>query len=164
MHPKMSQPTKDEVMFKLRGRYARAGQKHKTKLIDQTIDLFDYHRKAALRALRHTPRPPQAPAFIGRPLKYESAVLVPPLKVIWLASQQPCGKLLAAALPDWVPAYAAYHRPLATDVRQSLLAASPATLDRWLAPARTQHGRPRGGNPAGHLAAPADSLARRGVD
>ena len=104
MHPKMSKQTKDEVMEKLRGRYARAGQKHKTKLIDQAIDLFDYHRKAAIRALRHTPRAPQAPAFIGRPLKYEPAVLLPPLKVIWLASQQPCGKLLAAALPDWVPA------------------------------------------------------------
>lgn len=151
MHPKMSQSTKDEVMNKLRGRYARAGQQHKRKLIDQAIDLFDYHRKAAIRALRHTPRPPHAPAFIGRPLKYEPAVLLPPLKVIWLASQQPCGKLLAAALPDWVPAYETYHRPLATDVRQALLAASPATLDRLLAPARAQHGRPRGGTRPGTL-------------
>jgi len=58
----MSKPTKDEVMNQLRGRYARAGQKHKTKLIDQAIDLFDYHRKAAIRALRHHPRPPQMPA------------------------------------------------------------------------------------------------------
>ena len=98
MHPKMSQSTKDEVMNKLRGRYARAGQQHKRKLIDQAIDLFDYHRKAAIRALRHTPRPPHAPAFIGRPLKYEPAVLLPPLKVIWLASQQPCGKLAAQFL------------------------------------------------------------------
>ena len=151
MHLKMSQPTKDEVLTKLRGRYARAGRQHKSKLLDQAIDWFDYHRKAAIRALRHTPRPPRAPAFIGRPLKYEPAVLLPPLKVIWLASQQPCGKLLAAALPDWVPAYETYHRQLATDVRQALLAASPATLDRLLAPARAQHGRPRGGTRPGTL-------------
>ena len=65
----MSKPTKDEVRFQLRGRYARAGQKHKSKLLEQAIDWFDYHRKAALRALRRTPRPPHAPAFIGRPLK-----------------------------------------------------------------------------------------------
>ena len=32
-------------------------------------------------------------------------MLLTPLKVIWLASPQPGGKLLAAALPDWVPAY-----------------------------------------------------------
>jgi hypothetical protein len=147
----MSKQTKDEVMDKLRGRYARAGRRHRTKLIDQAVGLFDYHRKAAIRALRHTPRPPQAPAFIGRPLKYEPAVLLPPLKAIWLASQQPCGKLLAAALPDWVPAYEAYHRKLVPDVRQSLLAASPATLDRLLAPARAQHGRARGGTRPGTL-------------
>jgi len=69
MHLRMSKPTKDEVLNKLRGRYARAGQEHKTQIIDQVIDLFDYHRKSALRALRHSPRAPQAPAFVGRPLQ-----------------------------------------------------------------------------------------------
>ena len=98
--------------------------------------MFEYHRKAAIRALWHSPRPAQALLVIGRFLKSEPALLLPPLKVIWLASQQPCGKLLAAALPDWVPAYEAHHRKLDTDVRQALLAAGPATLDRLLAPAR----------------------------
>ena len=41
----MSKTTRDEVKFKRRGRYARSGQKHKGKLIDHAIDLFDYHRK-----------------------------------------------------------------------------------------------------------------------
>jgi hypothetical protein len=151
MHLKMSKPTKDEVLNKLRGRYARAGQEHKTKIIDQVLDLFDYHRKSAIRALRRGPRPQQAPAFLGRPLKYDPAVLLPPLKVIWLASQQLCGKLLAVALADWVPAYEAYHRKLTPEVRASLLAASPATLDRLLAPARVQHGRTCGGTRPGTL-------------
>ena len=34
MHRKMSHPTKDEVMIKRRARYARAGQKHKARIID----------------------------------------------------------------------------------------------------------------------------------
>ena len=151
MHLKMSKRTKDEVLNKLRGRYARAGQEHKTKIIDQVIDLFDYHRKSAIRALRRVPRPPQAPALLGRPLKYEPAVLLPSLKVIWLASQQLCGKLLAAAMADWVPAYEGYHRKLPSAVRESLLAASPATLDRLLAAARVQHGRTCGGTRPGTL-------------
>ena len=150
-HLKMSKSTKDEVMTKLRGRYARAGLEHKTKIIDQAIDLFDSHRKAAIRALRPSPRAPQAPALIGRPLKYEPAVLLPPLKVIWLARQQPCGKLLAAALPDWVPAYEAQHHKLAPEGRASLLAARPATLDRLLAVVRAQHGRACGGTRPGTL-------------
>ena len=151
MHLKMSQPTKHEVLNQLRGRYARAGLKHKSKLIDQVIDLFAYHRKAAIRALGRGPRLATAPAFIGRPLKYAPALLLPPLKTIWLASQQPCGKLLAAAMVDWVPAYEAYHHKLAADVRASLLAASPATLDRLLIAARGQHGRARGGTRPGTL-------------
>ena len=47
MHLKMSKPTKDEGMNKLRGRSARAGQKHKGRLINQAIDWFDSHRTAA---------------------------------------------------------------------------------------------------------------------
>jgi hypothetical protein len=151
MHLKMSRQTKDEVMARLRGRYVRAGREHKGKLIDQVIDLFGYHRKAAIRALRHSPVPRRVPALVGRPPKYESSRLLPPLKVIWLASQQPCGKLLAAGLPDWVPAYETYHRRLDADVRRCLLSASPATLDRLLAGARAQHGRSPGGTRPGTL-------------
>src|SRR5262249_22085858 len=43
------------------------------------------------------------------------------------------------ALPEWVPAYEADQRRLHADVRQSLLQASAATLDRLLRPARVEH-------------------------
>jgi MFS family permease len=66
----------------------------------------------------------------GRPKDYDPDKLLPPLKVIWLAALQPCGERLKAALPDWLPAYEADHRRLDADVRQALLAASRATLDR----------------------------------
>ena len=52
------------------------------------------------------------------------------LKPIWLGCQQPCGKRLVAALPDWVPAYEQEYGALSRDVREPLLAASAATLDR----------------------------------
>ena len=65
----------------------------------------------------------------------------PPLKVIWLAALQPCGERLKAALPDWLPAYEADHRRLDADVRQALLTANRATLDRLLIPARGPIGR-----------------------
>ena len=89
----------------------------------------------------------------GRPKEYSAAQLLPPLKVIWLAALQPCGERLKACLPDWLPAYEADHRRLDTDVRQALLTASRATLDRLLIPARVAHRRRAATRPGSRLRA-----------
>jgi hypothetical protein len=142
MHRQMSQLTRKEVLNNLRRRYARAGKDYKSRLITEVVELLGYHRKAAIRALQA--RPPQAvsaPAILGRPQEYHPEKLLGPLKAIWLAALQPCGKRLVAALPEWLPAYEEEHRPLETDTRQALLRASAATLDRLLRPARVAHRR-----------------------
>lgn len=140
MEHQMSQITRSEVLAKKRDRYARAGKEHKTKIINELVELFGYHRKAAIRALR--PRPVvAAPFVIGRPREYDPDQLRAPLKAIWLAALQPCGIRLKACLPDWLPAYEQDHRRLHADVREALLAASRATLDRLLGPARIEHRR-----------------------
>jgi len=140
MHPKMSQKTRQEVLVRQRERYARAGQKHKTKIINELVELLGYHRKSAIRALQ--PRPAsRAPYVLGRPKNYDPEKLLPPLKAIWLHALQPCGLRLKACLPDWLPAYEQDHRRLNPDVRQALLTASRATLDRLLQPVRAQHRR-----------------------
>jgi hypothetical protein len=140
MHPKMSQITRQEVLERKRFRYARAGKEHKAKIIDELVELFGYHRKAAIRALRGHP-PSKAPWVIGRPREYDPDKLLKPLKTIWLAALQPCGWRLKAALSEWLAAYEQDHRRLDPDVRQSLLAASRATLDRLLRPVRIEHRR-----------------------
>jgi hypothetical protein len=140
MEPKMSQITRTEVLAAKRDRYARAGKEHKTKIINELVELFGYHRKAAIRALQSRPII-AAPFVLGRPKEYDPDQLRPPLKTIWLAALQPCGVRLKACLPDWLPAYEADHRPLNADVRQALLQASRATLDRLLIPARIEHRR-----------------------
>lgn len=147
----MSAQTKREVLAKLRDRYSRAGKEHKTKLLDQVVDLFGLHRKAAIRTLRHQPQPQSAPTRIGRPREYDPRQLLPILKPIWLGCQQPCGKRLVAALPDWVPAYEQECGALATERRDQLLTISAATLDRLLAPVRLQCGRARTGTRPGTL-------------
>jgi len=50
MHSDMSKETKDQILVRLRRRYATAGVEHKGKLLDQAIELLGYHRKAAMRA------------------------------------------------------------------------------------------------------------------
>ena len=136
----MSQITRSEVPAKKRARYARAGKEHKTKIIDELVEWFGSHRKAAIRALHARPVI-AAPFVLGRPKEYDPDRLRPPLKAIWLAALQPCGVRLKACLPDWLPAYEEEHRRLNADVRRALPAASRATLDRLLIPARVQHRR-----------------------
>ena len=52
MNTEMSKITRQEVLAQKRDRYARAGKEHKGKIIDELVELFGYHPKAAIRALR----------------------------------------------------------------------------------------------------------------
>ena len=147
----MSQNTKHEVLAKLRRAYVRAGTVYRRQLLNETVALFGYHRKAAIRALRAGPPPPRAPGLIlGRPRTYHPETLLPIVKPIWWAAFQPCGVRFHALLPEWLPAYETDHRRLDADLRRTLLAASPRTWDRLLAPLRVA-GRRRTGTRPGSL-------------
>lgn len=149
----MSQNTREEVLKKLRRLYQTAGKVHRIKLITQAQELLGYgHRKSAIRALN--PKPSLAlarPGIMGRPRVYDPQILLPALRTIWLISQQPCGKRLKAMMPEWVPAYESYHRSLKSSVREQLLEASSATLDRLLAGCRAQCGKPAQGTKPGTM-------------
>jgi hypothetical protein len=153
MHNDMSKETKDEVLARLRRRYATAGAPHKARLLDQAVELLGYHRKAAIRALRQSPPPegpPRVRLVLGRPKTYHPERLLPILKPIWFTAFQPCGSRLQALLPEWLPAYEQDHRRMDADLRQCLLAASGRTLDRLIAPLRVGLAR-RGGTRPGSL-------------
>ena len=84
----MSHWTRRQVLEKLRRRYKTAGSEHKTKLIDQAVQLLGYHRKAAIRALgQAVVREVNGPVVLtGRPVKYEPNWLLPWLRPIGQAS------------------------------------------------------------------------------
>lgn len=148
----MSQKTKKEVLEKLRRSYWIAGREYRRKLIDQCVELLGYHRKAAIRALAAKPVQALAmPGVIDRPRIYEPTLLLPVLKTIWLTGQQPCGKRLATMMPEWVPAYESYHHTLPSSIREPLLEASPATLDRLLGPCRADEGKKPAGTKPGTM-------------
>jgi hypothetical protein len=131
----MSLAAKKEYLANIRGRYQRAGREHKSKILDEFCAVCAYHRKFALRLLnrplrrrRHRPGP--------KP-RYDRGRLLPALKRVWLLADQPCGKLLKASLPLWLP----FLSELEPAIQKDLLAMSAATLDRWLQPARFQYRR-----------------------
>ena len=153
MHSDMSKETKEQVLVRLRWRYATAGAEHKRKLLDQAVELLGYHRKAAIRALgqpESKPTGPRVNLVLGRPKTYHPECLLPILKPIWFSAFQPCGSRLHALLPEWLPAYELDQRRIDSDVRQCLLRASARTRDRLIAPLRVGLGR-RGGTRPGSL-------------
>jgi hypothetical protein len=153
MDANMSEITKQEVLLKLRSRYQNGGTEHRKKLIDQAVEVLNYHRKSAIRALSGKLRAVlENHRLAGRPRKYDCALIMPALKSIWLGGQQPCGVRLRAMMADWIPSYEAYHRSLSSAVKEQLLEVSSATLDRMLAPLRAKYGpRKRGTKPGSML-------------
>ena len=140
MDKRMSITTKLQLLAKLRRRYLTAGAKHKSKLIDQAVSLLGYHRKAAIRALNSSALVRTASG--GRPREYESRELLPVLRRIWRAADYPCGRRLAAMMPDWIVGYEQYEKSVRAEIKEPLLQASARTLDRLLQPLRAQHRRP----------------------
>jgi hypothetical protein len=141
MDKSMSQPTRTEVLEKLRRRYQSAGLEHKGRLLDQAQELLGYHRKSAIRALRAAEAVRRPGIISGRPRDYEPAKLLPFLRPIWQATDYACGRRLVAMLPEWIPAYEEHERKLPGAVREKLLSASGRTLDRLLEPLRVSQGR-----------------------
>ena len=132
----MSQKTRKEVLAKMKQRYLRAGKGYKKKLLDQAQELFGYHRKAAIRALRAPELEPAAGRVTGRPVEYEPGVLLPWLRPIWEATDYACGVRLAAMMAEWVPAFEEHEKRIPGAVRERLLSASGRTLERLLSPLR----------------------------
>jgi hypothetical protein len=123
----------------LRPRYQVADKAERGRILDEYCRTTRCHRKAAIRRLRqptrHLGRPP------GRPRRY-GPELLPILERVWRASNCLAGKLLAAILPALLLALESHHGlSVSAQVRATLVAASPATLDRLLRPLRRR--RPR---------------------
>src|SRR5215204_4733125 len=140
---RVKQASKHELAGAVRGRYLRADRRGKAAMLDEFVASTGYHRKAAIRLLRQGPPPPRQ-GHGGRPRAY-SSVVVGALRVAAEVSGWLCGKRLAPFLAELVPALEAERAlALSDEDRAALVAMSPATVDRRLAPFRRQlrpHGR-----------------------
>jgi hypothetical protein len=136
MHNTISKPTRTELLEALRQRYQQAPKSEKTKVLDEFVAVAGCHRKHAIRLLTATrPAAPTTPAVARR--TYDEAVRQA-LIVLWEAADRICGKRLKAVLPDLVTSLEQHgHLSLDPTVRQRLLAASAATIDRLLASVRS---------------------------
>jgi hypothetical protein len=138
----VSKQAKRELLEALHDRYRNASKIDKTRILDEFVALAGCHRKHAIRLLTSVdPVSHDAPAS-SRQI-YSEAVREA-LIVLWEAADRICGKRLKAILPSLIATMERHgHLTLDPTVRQLLLAASPATIDRLLAPIRGTAGRRR---------------------
>lgn len=128
---------KTEVNFELlRTRYRRASRKNKTKLLNELCDLHGYNRKYLLQVFNYLTRKQYVRR--GRKQQYDPKDILEPLKRLWLATDQMCGKRLKAAMKLWLPWY---DKALSDEQRRALLSLSAASIDRLLKPCRVQYKR-----------------------
>ena len=137
----ISKPTRTELLETLRQRYHQATRFEKTKVLDEFVAVAGCHRKHAIRLLTTTTSDPPTVAVVAK-RTYDEAVREA-IVVLWEAADRICGKRLKAILPDLVASLEQHgHLALDPTVRQHVLVASAATIDRLLSPTRnTAKGR-----------------------
>ena len=136
----MSQKMREEMLPRLRQRYANRGREGRSRLLDEVCEQWGYERKHAIKLLGARAGWGGDPVKAkGRPPKYGAAV-EEVLWQIWKVAEQPCGKRLAAMRAQWLPHYEATHGKLPRPVKAATLAISPAQIDRLLAPRKARAG------------------------
>lgn len=133
----MSREIKEDLLPRLKARYAKRGRKGRSRMLDELCQDYHYERKYAIKLLGGKLPLPSGRKKPGPDRKY--AGIEPIVRTIWLAAEQPCGKRLAPALELWLPHYERHHERVNSRQRQLLKSVSSATLDRLLAEARATH-------------------------
>jgi len=118
----------------LPGRYRAAGRDEKQRILDEFTQVTGFHRKHAIRVLTQKAKVGAATRLRSR--LYVEAVLQA-LTILWEAADRICGKRLKPAIPALLEAMERHgYLALVPEVRERVLTASAATIDRLLAPAR----------------------------
>ncbi|MDP6419746.1 MAG: transposase, partial [SAR202 cluster bacterium] len=138
----MSLQSKRELLYQVAPRYRESDRRQKSVILNEFVATTGYARKYAIRLLTS----PVDPLRRGnRPrARWYGAAVQEALAVTWAAANYICGKRLVPFLPELIPVMERHgYLALTNEVREQLLAVSPATADRLLRPYR-QKVSPRG--------------------
>jgi hypothetical protein len=131
----MSQRSKREMIAAIRPRYLKADKAGKAHILDELIATTGYHRKSAIRVLKHGFKP-KGLKKPGRQKIYQGEV-VQVLEQIWEICGRICSKRLQPFLPEIVTILERHHELcLSAPIKTLLLSMSRSTIDRCLKKAR----------------------------
>lgn len=144
MESGLSMASRAEITAKYARAYRSAPKKDKGRLLDEVVAVTGWSRDNARRRLASSAKPRLAgPRRRRRPRKYSMDALKV-LQRVWAFSGGECGKYLAASMCTLLDALERHGELVAEKARYSaavraeLLSMSPATIDRYLAPARAR--------------------------
>ena len=136
----MSQQSKRELLETIRPRYLKASKRGKARILDEFVAATGYHRKYAIRVLKHG-RKSSGLRKKGRRKEYQGEV-VAILTHIWEICGRICSKRLKPFLPEIVAVLERHQElSLSAEIKSQLLRMSPSTIDRCLRPARFEEKR-----------------------
>jgi hypothetical protein len=131
----MSQRSKTELVKATWSRYLQASRAGKTRILDEFVAATGYHRKYAIRLLKHGPRA-KVRAKRGRSKVYQGEV-VKILERIWEICGRICSKRLKPFLAEIIEILERHNElKISSENKQLLLQMSRATIDRCLKRAR----------------------------
>lgn len=134
----MSQKSKREMIEAIRPRYLKASRAGKHKILDEFIETTGYHRKYAIRVLKHGPKA-KGIKKPGRRKIYQGEV-VQVLEKIWKIYGRICSKRLHPFLQEGVQILERCKElHLSPEIKHLLFNMSRATIDRCLKKARFTH-------------------------
>ena len=138
----MTKIGKRELLEAIRPRYLQANRAEKGRILDEFVATTDYHRKYAIRLLRHGP--PRRPASRRPGRRTYTPAVVHALTQVWEVCDGICSRRLHPFLPEIVEVLERHHELVLTpETKALLLRMSRATMDRLLKPARER--RPQRG-------------------
>ena len=126
--------TRTELVAAIGERYRAGPRIARSPILDEFVAVNGYHRKHAIRLLSVTEQAPPVPRGARR--RYGDEVR-DALIVLWEASDRLCSKRLKPLIPVLLPALEHHGRlVVGPELRERLLAVSPASMDRLLSEIR----------------------------
>src|SRR5208283_172219 len=133
----MTQRSKRELLESLQPRYWKAKKVEKQKMLDEFTAASGFHRKYALRLLKHGYRRRKGKPK-GRKAIYRGEV-VSALEQVWEVYGRICSKRLHPYLPEGLKVLERCGEiQFSAEAKQLLLRMSSATMDRCLRPVRVK--------------------------
>jgi hypothetical protein len=136
MTRQLSMSTRRELIKAVGVRYRQSDRPGKKQILTEFLELTGYHRKHAIRVLSQEATPPKAKPG---PRRRYTEEMREPLIVLWEAADRICGKRLKAIIPALIESMTRHgHLSLSDEIREMLIAVSPASIDRLLRDVRKQ--------------------------